>query len=317
MTIRKAWFVLAVLAGLSIALSAVAWSASPAALLLSCKGDVTIIRKDGSTVRGSYGLTLGPGDEIRTGSGAEAEIHFENGTWIKVGAGSSTLIKSARTETAAEAAPARNSFESVTSFLKLRESEGVSLAGLRSAGKASDLTLESPCQTTIRSNRPRFEWMASDPKSELKLNLYDDGGVRWQRTVKGATSVDYPAGAEPLNPGVTYSWTLETTDPLRFPPLRSRAAFFEILPPEETAALETSLGSIDRAALPSESALHLVRASLFFKYKLMDEAIGETRKALELDPENTSLHAILAHLYAETGRSDEAMGEYGRIIEKR
>jgi hypothetical protein len=314
---RMRWHVAAVLAALAIVLSASAMAESPAALLLACKGDVTIVRKDGSTMRGSYGLALGPGDEVRTGPGAEAEVHFENGTWIKIGSASSTLIKAANTRKLAAEEPGGGSFESVNSFLKLRESEGVSLAGLRSAGKTPEIVLESPCQTTIRSSRPRFEWKTSDPAAELRLNLYDENGIHWQRAVKGATSVDYPSDADPLEAGVTYSWTLETTDPLRFPPLRSRASFFEVMPPEEAAALETSLGSIDRAALPSESALHLVRASLFFKHKLMDEAIGETRAALALDPENTALHTILARLYAETGRSQEAMDEYGKIIERR
>lgn len=193
----------------------------------------------------------------------------------------------------------------------------MSLAGLRSAGKAPDIELESPCQTTIRSSQPRFEWKASDPNAELRLKLYDEAGIHWQRDIRGVTSVDYPTDAEPLGPGVTYSWTLETTDPLRFPPLRSQAAFFEIMPPEEAKALETSLGSIDRAALPSESAFRIVRASMYFRGKLMNEAIEEMRKALELDPENMALHAILARLYAETGRTAEAMGEYDKILEKR
>ncbi len=309
---------LMLLAVIAIGFEASARAASPAALLLSCKGNVTIVRKDGSTVRGSYGLPLGPGDEVRTAAGAEAEINFENGTWIKVGSGSSALIKSASmAKPAPEEMRARTSFESVNTFLKLRESEGVSLAGLRSAAKTPDITLESPCQTTIASDRPRFAWQASDTAAALRLKLYDEKGVRWQRDVRGASSIEYPVDAEPLKPGVTYSWTLETTDPLRFPPLRSQAAFFEIMPPDEAAALEVSLASIDRTALPSESAYRLVRASFFFRHKLMNEAIGETRTALELEPGNTSLHAILARLYAETGRTSEAMGEYDKILEKR
>jgi hypothetical protein len=315
---KKKRFCLAALAMLAIGAAASAWAEGPAALLLSCKGEVTVVRQDGSTVRGSYGLPLGPGDEVRTAAGAEAEINFENGTWISVGPASSALIKSASMKKpAAEESQARTSFESVNTFLKLRESEGVSLAGLRSASKAPDITLESPCQTTIAAERPRFSWRASDTACALRLKLYDDKGVRWQRDVAHATSIDYPADAEPLKPGVTYSWTLETTDPLKFPPLRSQAGFFEIIAPDEAASLEASLASIDRKALPSESAYRLVRASLYFRHKLMDEAIGETRAALELDPDNASLHAILGRLYAETGRTYEAMAEYDKILEKR
>ncbi len=309
---------LLVFAVLILGAAASAGAESPAALLLSCKGDVTVLRKDGTTVRGSYGLPLGAGDEVRTAPGAGAEINFENGTWIEVGPASSALIKSASMKKQApEESRARASFESVNTFLKLRESEGVSLAGLRSASKAPDITLESPCQTTIATSRPRFAWRASDTSAALRIKLYDDRAVRWQRDVGTARSIEYPADADPLKPGITYSWTIETTDPLTFPPLRSQAAFFEIIEPAEAAALETSLASIDRKTLPSESAYHVVRASLYFNHKLMDEAIAETRSALELEPDNASLHAILGRLYAETGRTFEAMSEYDTILEKR
>jgi len=318
MCTKKVLRCLMTLAVLTVGVEASAWAATPTALLLSCKGEVTVVRKDGSTVRGSYGLPLGPGDEVRTAPGGEAEINFENGTWIAVGPGSSTRIKSTSVkESAPEDTRARTSFESVNTFLKLRESEGVSLAGLRSASKAPDITLESPCQTTIAAGRPHFSWRASDTAAALRLKLYDERGVRWQRDVKNVTSIDYPGDAEPLKPGVTYSWTLETTDPLRFPPLRSQAAFFEIMAPDEAAALEASLASIDRTTLPSESAYRLVRASLFFNQKLMDEAIGETRAAIELEPENASLHKILARLYAETGKTSEALEEYDKILGRR
>jgi tetratricopeptide (TPR) repeat protein len=219
---------------------------------------------------------------------------------------------------AAESVEKSNSFESVQSFLKLRESDGTSsLAALRSGGKVSEIRLEAPCQTRVRVGRPEFRWSASDTTAELRLKLYDDSGIRWQYDVKGTTGAQYPPDAKPLVPGTTYSWTLETSDPLRFPPLRTQAAFFEIMPEQEGKDLETSIGKIDRAALPSESAYRTVLASIFFNYRLFDEAIGETVQALAIDPGNTALRAILARLYAETGRTEEAMKEYDKLLEKR
>jgi tetratricopeptide (TPR) repeat protein len=316
---KRCCIALAIMSALMLLYETLAVAATPAALLLSCTGDVSVLRKDGTVVKGSYGLPLGPGDEVHTAAGAEAEIHFENGTWIKVGSGSSLEVKAmSMKKLAEEPAVKSNSFESVQSFLKLRESEGTSsLAALRSGTKAPEIRLEAPCQTRIRGGRPEFRWSATDTTAELRLKLYDDGGVRWQRDVKGINAIQYPLDAKPLVPGTTYSWTLETTDPLRFPPLRTQAAFFELMPPQEEKDLDASIQGIDRAALPSEAAYRIVLASLFFNYRLLDEAIGETAQAVSLDPGNTALHAILARLYGETGKTQEAMEEYNKLLEKR
>jgi tetratricopeptide (TPR) repeat protein len=134
---------------------------------------------------------------------------------------------------------------------------------------------------------------------------------------KETTNVTYPSDAPELVPGVTYSWVLETTDPLVFPPLRSEAAFFEVLSMEEKRQVDASLGEISETRKPGESTYHFVCASVYYEHGLMDDAISETSLALEIDPDNTALHAILARLYAETGRSEEALREYDRLLEQR
>lgn len=294
-------------------------AASPAALLLSFTGDVSIHRSDGAVVKASYGLRLEGGDEVRTGPGGEAEIHFENGTWIKLGPGSDLKVKgSGSAKPASEPADTKGSFESLSDFLKLRDAGGVStLAALRSGGNRQEIRLESPCQTRVRDGRPLFGWSAPDSTAELRLKLYDERGVRWQQDVKGAREIRYPADAEPLGAGVAYSWTLETTDPLRFPPLRTQAAFFEVMSPDEARRVEEAVGAIDRASIPSETAYRLVLASIYFDHRLFDDAIAETATAIEADPGNRDLHAILARLYAETGRSEEAMSEYDKLLGER
>jgi len=317
---RKLPLACVTLVALALVLSAAAWSTAPAALILSCSGNVTVLRKGGAVDKGAYGLSLNAGDEVRTGPGAAAEIHFENGTWITIGAASSLQIRASAAKKPAAVSPAErsNSFEPVQNFLKLRDAEGVgTLAALRSAGKASEIRLESPCQTAVRGGHPAFAWSAADSTTELRLKLYGENGVLWQRDVTGAETIRHPESEEALAPGISYSWTLETTDPLRFPPLRTQAAFFEILEPEEERELEAAIAGIDRADIPSEPAYRIVRASLYFEHRLFGEAIAETAKALEIDPANRALHAILARLYAETGRTDEAMAEYDKLIEQR
>lgn len=316
---KRHFSVLAFLAAIVAAPFGAAPAGTPAALLLSCAGTVTVVRPDHTTAAGSYGLPLQPGDEIRTGPGSSAEIHFRNGTWVTVGAGSSLVVKGAgREEPARAPAAGGESFASVESFLKLKDAEGVStLAALRSTEMSPEIRPVSPCRTAVRGGRPVFRWEAADSAAELLLTLYDGTGVRWRTTVRGTTAAAYPADAEPLAPGATYSWTLETADPLRIPPLRTPAAFFEVLAPDREAALAAALDALASERPPSEAATHAVRASVFFAHRLLDEAIAETRLAIALDPENASLRTILARLYAETGRSSEAMSEYDRLIERR
>ena len=291
----------------------------PDALLLSCTGEVTVRRTDGTTASGAYGLSLRAGDEIRTGPGAEAEIHFQNGTWITVGSSSNLVVRAAGGPAPGRAAPAAGeTFASVQSFLTLKDAEGVStLAALRSGASADDIRLEAPCRTAVRGGHPRFRWSTADPSSELCLKLYDESGLRWQTDVAGANVAEYPADEPPLEPGTIYSWTLETTDPLRIPPVRTPAGFFEVLSAVDEQSLAALLATAETERAPSESARRIVRASAFFGCRLLDDAIAEMRLAIEADPNNAALRTILARLYAETGRTVEALQEYNRLIERR
>ncbi|UCG53327.1 MAG: tetratricopeptide repeat protein [Candidatus Latescibacterota bacterium] len=294
-------------------------SQTPTAVMLSCSGDVMIVR-DGQTIKGAFGLNLRPGDEIRTGQDSQAEIHFDGGNWVRIGSNSSMQVKG-QPQAKPEEPPAgvsmgTKSFQTVQNFIKLKNSEGSSsLVRLRSGEKHPELRAESPRHTMVRG-RPTFRWSVSDPSTELKLTVYDEDGVYWQHEVLDTMALTYPADAPPLAPGTAYSWTLETTDPLKFPPLRSQAAFFEILSTEDDEELQNALGEIAREGESSVSAVHLVRASLFFEYNLLDEAIAETQRAIAVDPENPALRSILARLYAQTGRSAEALDEYDKILEK-
>jgi len=300
---------------------------APTAVLLSCSGEVTIVR-GGSEIKGTFGLNLEAGDEIRTGADSAAEIHFDDGNWVRMGANSSMQVKGQRSASTADPAAGgkiaasgsmgKQSFQTVQNFIKLKDSEGSSsMARLRSADEQPELHAESPRQTVVRG-LPVFVWKATDPATELKLNVYNETGVHWEQVVRGATALSYPEDAPALEPGTAYSWTLETTDPLKFPPLRSQAAFFEILSPEDDEKLVAALDECAQSEgnKASVSAEHVVRASLYFEYNLLDDAIAETKEAIAVDPENPALRSILARLYAQTGRSAEALDEYNKLQDK-
>jgi hypothetical protein len=278
-------------------------SDSPTAVLTSCKGPVTIVRAGGAAAA-TFGAALVEGDEVKTGADAEAEIMFASGNWVSVGANSSMKIKGQP-----GSKPKEQNFEVVQNFLKLKSSEGTSsISGLRSGDKSTALVATSPCQTKVRDARPTFRWSAEDPSLELNVVLYHESGVHWQSTVSGVTSVAYPTDAPALVPGVSYSWTLETADPLVSPPLRTPASFFEVIAAADVATLEKDLASID-AKKPGPTTYHLLRASLYFDRGLVADAIAETQAAVATDPDNPSLHAILGRLYAETGQTEEAIDE--------
>ena len=307
---RNVIAVLGVALGLAVAIGiagspapAPAQGDSPTAVLTACKGPVTIVRAGGATTA-TFGAALVEGDEVKTGADAEAEIMFASGNWVQVGANSSMKIKGQPGSKAKE-----QNFEVVQNFLKLKSSEGTSsISGLRSGDKSSALIASSPCQTKVRDARPTFRWSAENRNLELNFVLYNESSVHWKSTVSSGASVAYPIDAPALVPGVSYSWTLETADPLVSPPLRTPASFFEVLAPADVKTLDQDLASID-AKKPGPTTYHLLRASLYFDRGLVADAITETQAAVATDPNNPSLHAILGRLYAETGQTDEAMDE--------
>ena len=309
-----------------LALPLLAMAGAPLAVLMSVTGEVSVVKAGGGTIAGSFGAALGAGDEIRTGPNSTAEILFDGGNLIQIGANSSTVIKALKTTGSSApsvdgvqtAALNEKSFGQVQNFLKLKDAQGTSsLAGLRSVDKENQLEALMPVQTKIRDERPVFEWRAGDEAGEVQIKLYNDQGEVWSHTTGSGHSATYPADAPALKAEVAYSWTVETTDPLLFPPLRSQAAFFEVMSSQDSQDVADRLAEITPDESQSESTYHVVRASLFFSYGLMDDAIRETIAALQTDADNPTLQAILARLYAEVGRNSDALGEYNELLDSK
>lgn len=290
----------------------------PAAVLLGCRGDVVVVKSGGEKVQGTFGMSLEAGDEVRTGKESLAEIHFDNGQWVQIGANSTTQVHGRKAQAAA-ASSGEKSFEVVQNFLKLKDAQGTSsIARLRSGEKRPILRGVSPLQTKVRENRPTFRWEVSDPAMQVRLVLYNEKGIHWKTDLAaGTTACTYPGDAPALEPGVSYSWVVETADPLVFPVLRSEAAFFEILPPEKAKELDAALADAAQRTGSGGSSYHVLCASIYFEHGMLESAIAETSKAIEIDAENPDLHAIRARLYAETGRTQEALQEYDQLLEKR
>ncbi len=290
----------------------------PVAILLSCTGEVTVEKNAGGEIPGSFGFALYTGDVVRTSAESGAEIHFENGMWLQVGASSSMKIKSAATKTQPSGVKVGDgSFKVVQNMMKLKDPKGASsLAALRSAPGKPEISLVSPCQTKILTGSPSFIWDSGDRNEELLLTIYDEKGIYHETKIMGGSSYEYPSGEPALATGISYSWTIETTDPLRVPPLRSTAAFFEVISRKETEKLDGSLGMIDPKEISNGSTYHFLRASVYFEHGLLENAIAEMQQAMKDGSGTKEMHSILARLYAEAGRPGDAMSEYDLIFEK-
>jgi tetratricopeptide (TPR) repeat protein len=99
------------------------------------------------------------------------------------------------------------------------------------------------------------------------------------------------------------------------PPLRSQPGFFELLSEDEEKKLDAQLAAVE-AEMSTEAAF-LYRASIFYGYGMLDQAIEETSAALGDDLANDELRSILARLLNEAGRSAEAVDEYDRLLKPR
>lgn len=292
---------------------------APLAVLMSCSGDVTIVKTDGTSAKGSFGQQLVAGDEVRTGKDAGADILFENGNYVSIGANSSMKVRGSKAQKTEPVKPlGDNGFEVTQNFLKLKTAQGTSsISGLRTVDDHEQLRVVSPRETRILNGRPTFVWESGDEGEELELTVYSEGAVHWKRTVHGVNELTYPEDAPALAAGPSYRWKLETTDPLRYPPLASQAVFFEIMPEDERSDLESMLKRIDDdGGLPPVSR-HVMRASVYFNHGLLADAVAETEAALAADPGDVSLQSILARLYSQVGRTDEAADLYDKILEEK
>jgi hypothetical protein len=294
--------------------------APPLAVLMSCNGDVTVVKTDGTKVRGSFGQPLAAGDEVRTGKDAAADILFENGNYVSIGASSTMKVRGPKTNGGEAAKPmGDNGFQVAQNFLKLKSAQGTSsITGLRGSDQWTEqLRAVSPRETRVIDGRPTFVWEVREPEEELQLTVYSEAAVHWKRTVQGVTQLTYPDDAPVLNAGLSYSWKLETTDPLRYPPLSSQAAFFEIISDDERGDLETTLKRIEEDGSLAEVSRHIMRASVYFNHDLLANAVVETEAAVAAAPDDASLQAILARLYTQVGRTAEAAEIYDQILENK
>jgi hypothetical protein len=160
--------------------------------------------------------------------------------------------------------------------------------GAASRGAGQTIILCAPNQGAASTTRPLFEWRASQPGESLTLSVLSDGGdVLYEGSVSG-NSFQYPADAQALAPGQSYSWKVsgggmdKLPDPVSLT-LESKAA---------QAGLAKELAEPD-AADP------LARAQVFLHRGLWYDAVDALEQGLREQPARSDLKQQLLLMYQQ------------------
>lgn len=293
------------------------------AVITDIKGDVEVIKANNNKISGDWGLQLYNGDRIRTARASSATLIFSNGNLVNLGANSSIEI-SGEGESSTEQFENSQSVNQAMfgNFIDLaldkdkKKDVGV-LAGLRSLRIDSNkppIELISPCNTSIITCKPSFEWLTSIPVDEFEIKLFNKNGLVWSQKVTG-TKIEYPENAEVLNYGETYFWhvvgeaLLESYKSLNYE--------FSVLTADKIEEVKSREDSIKELVNDStnSSSYHSLLGAYYYNTGLLEEAITEFKIVTERNPHSAIVHEILGQLYTYTGKKDLAIQELKKALQ--
>lgn len=280
---------LLVLLTLLLPLGALAQDA-PVAVLMARQGDVTVMRGS-DAVAGAFGMHLGLGDEIRTGSQSSADILFSTGQALQLGANGSLVVQGA---TDAPSAAGPMVVAQTDQLMMVGGASGTSvIGGVRSANDSAEIIAVSPRRAARSLARPVFRWAGGS--GELELTVEHAGKVYWKGKVKDTNQLEYPADAPALSGGETYSWRVRSDDPLALGAAESQTAFFTTLNGTQEAELEATLTKV-RSVKLADATRAVMAAGVLYDHGLVDEAIQEIDVALAAGGETEGLTAVRENL---------------------
>lgn len=263
---------------------------APLAVLMARQGEVTVMRGSAS-LAGEFGMHLGLGDEIRTGTESSADILFSTGQALQLGANGSLVVQG--TETPASVT-APNVFAQADQLLMVGGEEGTSLiGGVRSAPDTAEIIAVSPRVAARSQARPVFRWAGGS--GELEITIEQAGKVHWRGKVRDTNEFEYPADGPAFVGGATYSWRVRTDDPLALVAAESQTAFFTTLDADKEAELEATLAGVRSTELAAATRA-VMAAGVLFDHGLVDEAIAEIDHAIADGGEVAGLSAVRENL---------------------
>lgn len=159
--------------------------------------------------------------------------------------------------------------------------------------------LYAPQHGRSYSTTPTFYWGQAGAMNKFRLTVYSSSGdVVHETTVEGK-GFRYPAAAPPLEPGKTYSWTVQV-EGMRMTEAAQPVELM-LLPREEREAMERRLSAVSGEAL--EERIH--RAEIFVDARLWYDAIESYTAIIEQYPEERRLYARRGEIYDQIAATYE------------
>jgi len=250
-------------------------------------------------------LALRPGDQIRASGEARASLVFTGGRGASVVSAPNSPFTIQPPATAGAADKAKALVGGVTDFLSGKQKDLAYLPLSVRAIRPPRLAQLQPRATRLLPGPVTFEWSGPDVL-RYTLRVAGPQGTLWEQANLPRKPVGYPASAPALEPGVPYSWQLETSGQ---PVQRTE---FEILPAGEAQRVRQALDLLVPASLPeySPTSLALMRAGYALRDRLYADARRELLAALAGDPDEPTLHLLLGQVYEAIGLADLAQREF-------
>jgi hypothetical protein len=307
MITKRGW---AALAGtLVLMLATLAYAADPIGVLTEIraeKGRVEVKRAGESEWKAAQPLlALRPGDQIRVTGEARASLVFTGGRGAQAVSAANSPFTAQPPATAGSGDKAKALVGSVTDFLAGKQKDLAYLPLSVRAVKPPRVAQLQPRETKLLPGPVTFEWSGSDTL-RYKVRVLGPQGVLWEQASLPRKPVAYPASAPALEPGVRYSWQLETEGQ------PTQQAEFQILSADEAKRVRESLDILVPASLSGypPSSIALMRAGYVLRDGLYADARRELMTALAKDPDEPTLHLLLGQVYEQVGLGELARREF-------
>jgi uncharacterized protein DUF928 len=178
------------------------------------------------------------------------------------------------------------------------------IGGGSRGGGGAIVTLYAPKRGRVFSLTPTFYWATSSSNQNFLFRMFDESGdVGYEARVTGL-STQYPASAAPkLEPGKTYSWTVEST--LGFLGGAATPVEFVVLDEAARKALATELDGADPVK----------RADIFTTKRFWYDAIQAYSELISQHPDDPEFYERRGEIYdqlpvtAMLARSDFAKAD--------
>ena len=310
MSMKTRWAALTGAAMLSFAAAAAAASAEdPVGVLTEIRADrgkVEVKRAGEADWKPAQPLlALRPGDQIRAAGEARASLVFTGGRGAQAVSAANSPFTVLPPATQGSSDKVKGLVGGVTDFLAGKQKDLAYLPLSVRAVRPPRLAQIEPRDTKLMPGPVTFEWSGSNTL-QYRLRVVGPKGVLWEQASLPRKPVPYPSSAPALEPGVRYSWQLETDGQ----PMQQTA--FEILSAADAQRVRESLDLLVPASLPgyTPSSVALVRAGYVLRDGLYADARRELLTALAKDPDEPTLHLLLGQVYDTIGLGDYAQREF-------